>query len=113
WRPGQGARAGGIGSLLLGLPDGGGDGGVRYIGKVGTGFSEAELGRLGSTLGSRERKTSPFSTEVPRAESKVARWVRPDLVAEVAVGGWTEQGYVRHAVWRGLRPDKDPGDLSA
>ncbi|ACQ78915.1 DNA polymerase LigD, polymerase domain protein [Beutenbergia cavernae DSM 12333] len=110
WRPGQGRRAGGIGSLLLGVPDD--DGGLRYVGKVGTGFTDAALDALLATLEPRERTTSPFTTEVPRVEAKVAHWVRPDVVGEVTFDSWTDDGVLRAARWRGLRPDKAPADLA-
>ncbi|MBX6372544.1 MAG: non-homologous end-joining DNA ligase [Acidothermus sp.] len=107
WEPGQGSRAGRIGALLLGVPD---DGGVGYIGQVGSGFDDAELERLERLLGEREIP-SPAVHGVPRAHARAARWVRPDLVAEIVVGGWSRDRRVRQASWRGLRPDKTPDDL--
>ncbi len=62
WKPGGGARAGQIGSLLLGIP---GDGGLTYVGKVGTGFTQKVLADLLKTLTPLERKTSPF-VDAPR-----------------------------------------------
>ena len=109
WSPGEGSRAGGIGSLLLGVPD---DlGGLVYAGHVGTGFSVRVLVDLGERLDRLERTTPPFSTEVPRPRAKGARWVTPTLVGEVAFTEWTREGRMRHPTWRGLRPDKDPGDV--
>lgn len=102
WRPGAGRRAGGIGSLLMGVP---GPGGIRYVGRVGTGFTDAELDRLLRLLGPLEQSTSPF-TEVPREDAADARWVRPEVVGEVEFAAWTDGGSLRHPVWRGLRPDK-------
>jgi len=109
WSPGEGSRAGGIGSLLLGVPDD--EGGLVYAGHVGTGFSVRVLEDLGARLGRLERTTPPFSTEVPRPRAKGARWVNPTLVGEVAFTEWTREGRMRHPTWRGLRPDKDPGDV--
>jgi bifunctional non-homologous end joining protein LigD len=57
------------------------------------------------------RKDSPFATELPRADARDAVWVEPRLVGEVAYGEWTRDGRLRHPSWRGLRPDKDPGDV--
>jgi ATP-dependent DNA ligase len=37
--------------------------------------------------------------------------VRPELVGEVRYGEWTSDGRLRHPSWRGLRPDKEPGDV--
>jgi len=107
WRPGNGARSGTIGSLLLGLP---GDDGLRYAGRVGTGFSEQVLDDLLRRLTRLERKTSPF-VDVPRDAAKDAHWVTPRLVGEVTFTEWTSDGSLRHPAWRGLRPDKAPEDV--
>jgi bifunctional non-homologous end joining protein LigD len=109
WSPGAGRRQGGIGSLLLGVPDQ--DGRLVYAGHVGTGFSDRVLADLGSRLRAAERSTSPFADEVPRAHAKDARWVTPRLVGEVTFSEWTRDGRMRHPSWRGLRPDKDPQDV--
>jgi bifunctional non-homologous end joining protein LigD len=95
--------------LLLGVPDA--DGRLRYAGHVGTGFTVRMLDDLAATLGPLERATSPFANEVPRPQARAARWVEPELVGEVAFSEWTRDGRMRHPVWRGLRPDKSPGDV--
>jgi bifunctional non-homologous end joining protein LigD len=105
WRPGQGRRAGRIGSLLLGVQT---DDGLRYAGQVGTGFTDATLEDLGRRLARLERKTSPFVDEVPRAQARDAHWISPRLVGEVQYAEWTRDGRLRHPSWRGLRPDKEP-----
>jgi bifunctional non-homologous end joining protein LigD len=107
WQPGEGRRAGRIGSLLLGVP---GEGGLTFIGHVGTGFSQAVLAALGDRLGPLERPTSPF-VSVPREHARFAHWVEPVLVGEVEFRNWTRDRRLRAASWRGLRPDKDPGDV--
>jgi bifunctional non-homologous end joining protein LigD len=109
WQPGGGRRSGGIGSLLLGVPDD--EGRLVYAGHVGTGFTEWMLDDLLARLRPLERKTSPLATEVPRAQVKDAKWVTPRLVGEVAFGEWTREGRLRHPVWRGLRPDKAVEDV--
>ncbi len=106
WKPGQGSRAGKVGSLLLALPE---DGALTYIGKVGTGFSEREAREWLGPLERAERKTPPL--EVPAADARHARWVTPARVAEVEFAEWTGSGNLRHPRWRGWRPDKDPQDL--
>ncbi|MFI5427897.1 hypothetical protein [Aeromicrobium sp. UC242_57] len=107
WRPGKGARAATIGSLLVGIPDGDS---LRYAGRVGTGFDERTLERLASTLKSSTRKTSPF-TDVPADVAREACWVTPRLVGEVVFVEWTSTGVLRQPTWRGLRPDKSPDDV--
>jgi bifunctional non-homologous end joining protein LigD len=108
WRPGEGRRAGSIGSLMLGVPT---DAGLRYVGQVGTGFTDEALAALAERLQPLVRKTSPFSDEVPRDRAKGATWVAPDLVGEVVFRNWTPDGRLRAPSWRGLRSDKDPADL--
>ncbi|HEY5858262.1 MAG TPA: ATP-dependent DNA ligase [Aldersonia sp.] len=109
WKRGQGGRRGRIGSLLMGIPDE--DGSLRYVGKVGTGFSEAVLDRLGEMLDPLRRDVSPFADEVPAAERKEAVWVEPRYVGEVRFMDWTGPGRLRHPAWRGLREDKKPGEV--
>ncbi len=113
WKPGQGRRAGTIGSLLLGVPHDGRPGGqLRYAGHVGTGFTQAMLADLARRLGPLRRATSPFAAPVPAAHARDAHWVQPQLVGEVAFTEWTSERMLRHPSWRGLRPDKRRGDLS-
>ncbi|WP_246063884.1 non-homologous end-joining DNA ligase [Nonomuraea longispora] len=105
WKPGKGRRAGGIGSLLMGVFI---DAGLMYVGHVGTGFTDAVLDDLHARLRPLEVACSPFCNEVPWRN----RWVRPDLVGEVAYTMWTDEQRLRHPVWRGLRPDKLPSEVT-
>jgi bifunctional non-homologous end joining protein LigD len=107
WQPGEGRRAGGIGSLLLGIP---GPDGLVFVGHVGTGFSQATLADLAQRLRSIEQPDSPFAS-VPREHARHARWVRPSLVGEVEFRNWTRDRRLRAASWRGLRTDKSPDDV--
>lgn len=109
WRPGQGRRADGIGSLLLGVP---GAAGLDYVGHVGTGFTAAALASLALDLAPLRRRTSPFATPLPRPDARDAVWVEPDLVGEVVFAEWTRDDRLRHPSWRGLRPDKAPADVA-
>jgi bifunctional non-homologous end joining protein LigD len=107
WRPGAGSRANRIGSLLMGIPDGDG---LRYVGRVGTGFSDRDLDEIGSRLRRLERKTSPL-VQIERADAKDAHWVSPTLVGEVEFAEWTPTRKLRQPSWRGWRPDKSPADV--
>ena len=102
----QGTRSG-IGSLLLGVHDEHGK--LQYAGNVGTGFSEKTLSDL------KRRLTAVAASERPFAGStgleKKARWVKPELLAEVSFAEWTGSGRVRHAVFHGLRSDKTPHEI--
>ncbi len=107
YTPGKGSRSA-LGALILGLPV---DGGLRYVGKVGTGFSNAQLRELTARLTRLARKTSPFVGAVPSAQVAGANWVRPVLVGEVRFSDWTASGRLRQPSWRGLRPDKSPSEV--
>ena len=114
WRPGNGRRAGLVGSLLLGLPVAGDPGrGLRYAGQVGTGFTDDMLRALTTTLAGMAVPDSPFVTPIPADRARGARWVRPSLVGEVIFREWTPDGRMRLPSWRGLRPDKTPADILA
>lgn len=102
WQPGSGRRAGTVGSLLLGVPDGEGAG-LRYVGHVGTGFTDRALRELADRLHSLRRTRSPFSPPVPAPRARTARWVTPELVGEVQFASWTTDGLLRQPRWRGLR----------
>ncbi|MET3173092.1 UNVERIFIED_ORG: bifunctional non-homologous end joining protein LigD [Arthrobacter sp. UYCu721] len=102
WRPGKGGRQTSVGSLLVGIPDGSK---LRYVGRVGSGFSMRELQELRRKVDDLARKTSPFD-DVPREDASDAHWVTPRLVGEVTFGEWTGSGKLRHPVWRGWRLDK-------
>ncbi|NLU85169.1 ATP-dependent DNA ligase [Rhodococcus sp. HNM0569] len=106
---GQGARSHTLGALLMGIH--GPDGRLDYIGKVGTGFTEKDLDHLASLLTPLERKTSPFDTDVPRADAKDAVWVTPKIVGEVRYYEWTDADRLRHPSWRGVRDDKVADDV--
>ncbi len=101
--PPQGTRRE-FGALLLGVHDATG---LRYAGKVGTGFDDATLAAIGKLLRARKRATPPFVDPPRGADGRGARWVRPDLVAEVAFTEWSEAGALRHPSFKGLRTDKE------
>jgi bifunctional non-homologous end joining protein LigD len=109
WTPGHGRRADTIGALLLGVYDGGY---LRYAGHVGTGFTQAMLADLIRRLRPLETGASPFGTPVPAQHARDAHWAQPRLVGEVTFAEWTSDGSMRHPSWRGLRPDKSPGEVS-
>lgn len=108
WLPGSGNRTGRIGALLVGYHDDGDGGGLRFAGKVGTGFSDAELTRLGGRFAGLARAASPFADKVPYRE---ARYLEPSLVCEVEFTEWTHTGTLRHPSYKGLRDDKPAGSV--
>ena len=94
-------RSRGFASLLLALNE---DGGLRYAGKVGTGFDADRMASLRQALDGLAADRPP--AQVPAAAARGAHWVRPKLVAEVAFAEFTAQDVVRHASFIGLREDK-------
>jgi bifunctional non-homologous end joining protein LigD len=77
---------------------------------VGTGFTDRVLTDLRKRLAPLATNVPPVA-DVPREHSRAAHWVRPELVGEVVFGEWTRDNRLRHPSWRGLRPDKAPGDV--
>lgn len=98
-----------FGSLIMGAYE---DEELKYIGNCGTGFSNDEQKALLKKFKSRERKTSPFSEKI-NLKGREAVWMRPDLVAEVKYSEITKTGKLRHPVFKALRKDKDPEEISA
>lgn len=108
WAEGHGGRDGRLGSLVLGVHDAGG--GLRYSGRVGTGFTAAELDRLATSLAPLAIERSPFASGPPGTTG--LHWVDPVIVVEVAFTEWTSGGVLRHPTYRGRRIDKDPSDVA-
>lgn len=108
-REGKGSRAGGIGSLLLAVPDEE-TGVLTYAGRVGTGFNAKQLKDMEEKLREGEVEEASIS-DVPKEDRDGVWWVTPDFVGEVTLAGRTRDAKVRHAVWRGWRDDKEPGEV--
>ena len=94
-------------SLLLGTFE---NGELIYAGKVGTGFSSADLDALAKRFKPLEQRQSSF-VEVPVIERKDAVWLKPKLVCEVEYTEWTRDGRLRHPSFQGLREDKPAADV--
>ena len=98
----QGSRSS-FGALHLGAYQGKN---LRYVGKVGSGFSEAQLTDARAKFEDQLRETPAFNDAVPQGDNH--RWLEPTEVCEVRYREFTDDGLLRMATFLGWRPDKSP-----
>jgi bifunctional non-homologous end joining protein LigD len=106
---GQGRRTR-LGSLVLAVQE---RDGLRWVGNVGTGFTEKTLDELLERLRPLERKDSPLAVvpKMPRVKKGDIVWVEPALVVEVQFAEWTHDGHLRAPAFLGVRDDKRPEEV--
>jgi bifunctional non-homologous end joining protein LigD len=107
WSAGLNSRASSMGALQVGAYDG--EGQLRYLGSVGTGFKDRDLRSIKAKLEEREIPASPFADKIP---SKGIRWARPELVAKVEYRELTNGMRLRAPSFKGLRDDKRPEECA-
>ena len=110
WTPGEG-NARDLGALAVGYYD---DGKLRFAGKVGSGFTGAMRKDLLARLQPLVVEDPPFDPPPPKdykgrwgGDLGAVTWVRPELVMRAELGGWTRDGVVRQAAYKGLEPGRD------
>ncbi len=96
---------GSLSALVLGAHV---EGKLTSLGLVGTGFSQSDLALLQTELEARRTEVCPFTGEVLRM--KGFHWAVPELVCDVEYLELTEQGTLRHPLWKGMRADVAPGE---
>jgi len=102
----KGSRSG-FGALDLGAYE---NGKLVYAGRVGSGFTAAQLKEVSAVLERGVRPAPAFSGPVPQDPGHT--WVEPALVVEVRYKEWTDEGLLRQPVFVRFRDDKPVTEIA-
>lgn len=102
-------KTSGVSALLLGFYEGNE---LIYAGRAGSGISVNDMSILEEKFQNLKRPSSPFQTPPSPRPKEMVTWVEPEVVAEIKFSQWTKDHLLRHGIYKGLKPGKNPKKIS-